>query len=677
MTPLRLLLLEDSEDDAYFVQRQLKQVGLAVDIHRVDDMDSFRKALDEKEWDVVLSDFNIPGFSGIAALKYLRSTSLDIPFVLVSGAIGEEVAVEAMREGARDYLLKDNLARLGPVITREVSEAKDRRARRLAEERQRTLENALQEILRGTSSAVGVDFFRSLVASLARSLGVTAAIVSKLDENGNPGKILAKHGLDDETGDDIVKDPLFRKIIRDGEVSWNVGDPSSTHPGIRENGFSSLLGVRLESREGHPHGLLVVLDEKPISDPSLTRDIMTIFASRAGSELDRLENERRKLEFERDLYHRQKLEAIGTLASGIAHDINNILTAIWGHAQLLQMSVVDDFSTDSVEGILQGCTRARDLAKRMLLFGRKQEMELQPVDLETVLKDVALLLKSTLPPSVILKIEVPEGVPQVLGDPNQLNQVFMNLCTNAIQAIASNAGTISISVQASAQRHQESGRTDPQRCLEIRIADTGRGIPEEVLPRIFEPFFTTKVAGQGTGLGLSVVHGILRNHGGSISVESVIGTGTTFLVLLPVSEPEESESTPSRSDKPGIHSFSVSGSRREILVVDDEEGVADVLQHLLKLIGYECTAFCDPKEAMDAFAKDPDRWGAVISDYSMPGVSGIELGRFVKTLSPDTKFLLTSGFESVDNLPDDDRLLVSHFITKPFQISDIGNFLDK
>lgn len=669
-TPLRILLVEDNPDDAFLIQRQLRSAGFELDLRRVDSPDSFRSALFDRTWDVILSDYQMPGFSGFAALEILRDSRLDIPFLLVSGAIGEHIAVEAMRNGARDYLLKDNLARLAPAIRRELLESSERQARRKAELRQKTLEGALQAILKGTSSEIGVGFFRSLVDTLASSLQVKGALIAEYGNRSSVIRILAVHGFDNPVpGQELSAiGTLGQSILAHGHVMMQNMDFELFVDGtpLKDMGIRSVIGIRLDSRDGQPQGLLLVLDDKEIEEPDLTQDLISIFASRAGSELDRLDAERQRLSIEKQLLHSQKLEAVGTLAGGVAHDINNILTSIWGHAQLLEMRFTEGPGSDSIQGILKGCRRARDLARQILLFSRKQEPELHTVHLGEIIDETWKLLRATFPSSLRMKFDVEPNLPPILGESSQLHQVLMNLCTNACHAMASGGGTLTVSAN---RVSDSSDRIDPPRFVELVVTDTGSGIPAEILPRIFEPFFTTKGPGIGTGLGLSVVHGIVQNHKGSIAVSSEPGKGTSFKIQLPCLTQEIASATKVHVETKPVKTDKV------IMVVDDEDAVADVLHHLLAVLGYKSEIFMNPLKALEAFKEDPSKWAAIISDYTMPDLSGEQFVGAIRAIRPEIPFLLTSGYENHGQSDSIARLGISCFIPKPFQAEDLARHL--
>jgi len=669
-TPLKLLLVEDSEDDAFFLQRHLAQAGFSLDLQRVDSAGEFAKVLLEGPWDLIISDYQMPGFSGFQALEILRKSELDIPFILVSGAIGEQLAVEAMRNGARDFLLKDNLARLVPAIQRELVEFAERKARRKAELRQKTLEGALQAILKGTSSEIGVEFFRSLVESLAKSMGFKGAMIAEYLNGNAVARILAIYGIDRPSpGQEVpVKHSMAEAVLKNGHVTATASDIDSYSDGalLKSLGIHSAIGLRLDSREGMPQGILVVINDVDIEEPALTQDLISIFASRAGSELERMESERKRLSIEQQLLHSQKLEAVGTLAGGVAHDINNILTSIWGHAQLLEMRYPDGPGSESIQGILKGCRRARDLARQILLFSRKQEPESRPVQIDELVDETWKLLRATFPSTIKMKFDVESNLPPILGEASQLHQVLMNLCTNASHAMGESGGSLAVSANKIVDMI---GRDGPMPVVQILVKDTGSGIPPEVMPRIFEPFFTTKAPGKGTGLGLSVVHGIIQSHKGSITVESEIGKGTTFRILFPCIGKAMDQEVSNRSESMRIK------TDKPLMIVDDEEAVADVLHHLLAVLGYGSEVFQNPLKALEAFRSQPGKWAAIVSDYTMPDLTGEQFIGEVRKVRPDVPVMLTSGFESHGQSEAMARLGVNAFIAKPFQAEDLARGL--
>ena len=347
--------------------------------------------------------------------------------------------------------------------------------------------------------------------------------------------------------------------------------------------------------------------------------------------------ERRRLEAR--LQQTQRLEALGTLAGGIAHDFNNILGAILGFGELAQQQAEPGSALRRhIDRVLQGGARARLLVRRILDFSRSGVTDRAPVHVQTLMEEIVAMLASTLPAGVDLQAQLDAGDAAVLGDATQLYQVAMNICTNAIQAIEG-SGTVSIRlrrVDVDAPRvllHTELA-VGPHVCLEVR--DTGVGIPPEVLQRIFEPFFTTKKQGEGTGLGLAVVHGIVADLGGAIDVASVPGEGTQVSVWLPVCGECAPATVPDTGEWPA-------GQGEVVMVVDDEQSLVELAEETLAGLGYEPVGFDSAERALQAFEADPDRFDALLSDEMLPGMPGTELARLLRTRRPDLPVLLMSG----------------------------------
>ena len=367
------------------------------------------------------------------------------------------------------------------------------------------------------------------------------------------------------------------------------------------------------------------------------------FAAQLADQLARARifREREKAREERDaaemqLRQAQKLEMVGTMAGGIAHDFNNILTPILGHAQLaLDETGPDAPLREALEAILRAAGRARDVVRRILTFSRAgEQQERAPLYLQDVVREALELVRASLPATIELVSELDPGCPPVMGEPTQIHQVVLNLCTNAAHAIEPGAGRITVTVTMAVDPRGESS-PDRER-VRLMVRDTGVGISPNVLERMFDPFFTTKSAGEGTGLGLSVVHGIVANHDASISVESEPGGGSVFSVFF----------TPAELSTPGpvpAEPLRVAGSER-LLFVDDEKPIRDLMVKGLGRLGYRVTACEDAREALQAFQAAPDDFDIVVTDMSMPGMTGAELLVALRRVRPGVPVLLVTGF---------------------------------
>ncbi len=336
----------------------------------------------------------------------------------------------------------------------------------------------------------------------------------------------------------------------------------------------------------------------------------------------------------------QKMEAIGTLAGGIAHDFNNILSAIIGYAELSH----DDISQDShiyeyIEQILNSATRAKDLVKQILTFSRKSQEERKPILIHPIVKEVAKLIRSTIPTTIEIRQHIDETTGMVDADPTQMHQIVMNLCTNAAHAMPETEGVLDIelsSVVITQESKTNYHDVAPGPFLELKISDTGTGIDSKIIHRIFEPFFTTKIKEKGTGMGLAVVHGIVKDHGGDISIDSQLGKGTTFTILLPqvVAEPDNAEDP--MSEVPTGH--------EHILFVDDEKTLLGLGKRMLESLGYTVTAQNSSLEAFETFQQSPDTFDMVITDQTMPHMTGYNLAKRILEIKPDAHTILCTGY---------------------------------
>lgn len=350
---------------------------------------------------------------------------------------------------------------------------------------------------------------------------------------------------------------------------------------------------------------------------------------------------------EKELRQAQKMEAIGTLAAGIAHDFNNILTSILGFTDMVLHKVpVGGEGRAEMEQVFTAAQRAADLVRQILSFSRHNEQERKPVHLASILDDACRLLRSSLPTSIAMvkEVDVSPDADKVLADPTQLHQVLMNLGTNAAHAMLPDGGTLTISLREVAAGSPELAPfpfLNPVNHLHLSVRDTGRGIESRTLERIFDPYFTTKPAGEGTGLGLAVVQGIVKNHGGAIAVHSVPGAGTSFEVFFPAVflEIQREEEVPEQL---------LQGNER-ILFVDDEESLTVLGQGILENLGYSVVTSSNSVRALDLFRAEPLGFDLVITDLTMPGLSGKALAKEITSLRPEIPIILCTGFkESVD-----------------------------
>ena len=434
------------------------------------------------------------------------------------------------------------------------------------------------------------------------------------------------------------------------------------HRLIRKHGTGS-VETRWRCKDGRM--IDVLLSSTPV-DPSDESHGMT-FTALDITARNVAEQERHVLEGR--LRQAQKMEAIGTLAGGIAHDFNNILAAIIGFAELA--TIVSDGNAearDHLAEVLKASFRARDLVRQILTFSRRTESELAPVDVHLVVKEALKLLRATLPSSIELRSALGKtGL--VLGDPTQIHQIVMNLCTNAYQAMP-REGALEVTLSEIHVDAAEASRLrpiEPGRCLKLSVRDTGHGIAPAIMDRIFDPYFTTKEKTKGTGLGLAVVHGAVKAHKGAIHVTSRLGEGTTFDVLLPLVDtaaqprPEEGRSAPCGNEC--------------LLFVDDEPSIEALGRHMLEAFGYRVTTSRNPAEALARFRASPTDFDLVITDMTMPGMTGDRLAQELMRIRPELPVIVCTGYNELIDPQRAHELGIGALVMKPFLKDDLADLI--
>jgi PAS domain S-box-containing protein len=383
---------------------------------------------------------------------------------------------------------------------------------------------------------------------------------------------------------------------------------------------------------------------------------------------DRIRFERKQKQLQRQLQQAQKMEAIGTLAGGIAHDFNNILGAIYGYTEIAQDHVNDpEELREALKQIYGGAQRARDLVQQILTFGRKGDHELRPLKVQLVLTEALKLLRSTIPSTIKIEQDIDPDCGDILADSTQIHQIVMNLCTNAYQSMRETGGELVISLQPfELAPGEESPELDLSSgpYLRMGIRDSGSGIHASDLDRIFEPYFTTRANGEGTGLGLAMVHGIVKSFGGDITVDSEPGKGTTFHVYFPVIE-QKKQALPEELTTP-----LPSGSER-ILIVDDDEAMAQVSKKLLESHGYRATAMTESVAALGKFQGSPDDFDLVITDITMPGMTGIDLAHHILQIRPEMPIIMCTGFSELISVEKAKAIGISEYLVKPVTRTDL------
>jgi PAS domain S-box-containing protein len=399
------------------------------------------------------------------------------------------------------------------------------------------------------------------------------------------------------------------------------------------------------------------------------------YLSMASDVTERRKAEEERTRLETQLRQAQRIQSLGTLAGGIAHDFNNVLTAIVGNAEIAVNALPADHRAQrSLRHIMQAGARATDLVRRILMFSRRQEPQRSLVTLPPVVEDALKLLRATVPAMVEIRTHFEPDTPGVMADPTQVYQVVMNLGTNAAHAMGQQGGRLDLRLEAVRVDATTASRPPDLAAghyVVLSVSDTGRGMDAATLERIFEPFFTTKPVGEGTGLGLSVVHGIMKSHDGAVTVESQPGAGATFRLYFPVADAGAVAAAvaPAAAD--------ARGHGEHVLYVDDEEALVYMTSRILERLGYRVTGFTDALQALEAFRARSADFDAVVTDLSMPGLPGLELARAIRRLRPDIPIVFTSGYVRPEDVPALHDLAPADLLLKPNTVTDLGPTLHR
>ena len=629
---LRILHLEDDPNDMELVRSTLKKGGIDCDVEVVSDRPSFVAAFERGNADLILSDFSLPSFDGLSALKIVRARAADLPFIIVSGTLGEEAAIDSLHSGATDYVLKHRLARLGPAVRRAMSEADGRRARREVEE---ALQNERQ-------------FLRALLESL--EVGIVAC-----DQNGIPTLFNRAtrefHGLPEEPLPPERWAEHLRLFRADGKTPLE----KEAIPLFRALQGEQVRNAELTIVPADGLSRTVVASGQPILDGH-GRNLGAVIAMHDITERKQLEEQLRQS---------QKMEAVGRLAGGIAHDFNNLLNVITGYGELISERLPQgDPMGAKVDQIKKAAQRAASLTRQLLAFSRKQVIEPRVLDLNALLADLDKMLRRMIGEDIEMSTVEGQPLGRIKADPGQIEQIVMNLVVNARDAMPQGGkltlGTANVDLDQAFARRNAGARAGAY--VLLSVGDTGTGMDPETQSHIFEPFFTTKEMGKGTGLGLATVYGIVKQNNGYIEVESAPGRGACFRVYLPRVQDRAEALRARESTAPPQGS-------ETILVVEDEDLVRQVVREALRSFGYTVLETGDAEEGARICKSHAGPIHLLMTDVIMPKMNGRALAKRLTLQRPDLKVLYMSGYT--------DSAIVQHgvlepgvsFLQKPFALT--------
>ena len=737
-------MVEDVADDARLLVAELRRNGYDVTSERVDTAALMRAALQRRAWDVILCDFTMPYFSGAAALQLAKESGSAAPFIYVSGTIGEDAAVEAMKAGAQDYVLKNNLARLTPAVERELHEAQNRRETRQAEIAMRESENKYRHLFEALSDAVFVieeasgriidtntraeillgrtrteilgsnqarhfapqneppGFDCLLAVAAGKQPGGCELEVLRRDARRLPvhatasriklyGRQLLLAVLRDVSERNRMDEQLrqLSRAVEQSPVSIVITDPAGNITYVNSK-FSSLTGYTFAEAVGKNPRFL----KSGITLPEVYTQMWTaILAGQdwRGELLNRKKNgelfweaasisplvneagtithflavkeditEKKKLEAQ--FLRAQRLESIGHLASGIAHDLNNILAPVLLSVEFLNDEVKTTEGLAMLETLETSARRGADIVKQLLTFARGGEGQHVFVQPNHLINAVAKIIRETFPKSINLTTNTARSRWIVSADATQLHQVLLNLTVNARDAMPK-GGALSLTledVSLGAEAANLIPDAQPGPYVVLKVADTGSGIPPEIADKIFDPFFTTKGLDKGTGLGLSTVLGIVRSHGGFIQLDSTVGRGTEFKIYLPAIT---QFAAPAREKTVAP---APQGQGELILVIDDEPALRKVTQRVLEANGYRTLTAGNGIEALALYTERGSEIDLVATDLNMPGMGGIDTVTAIQKLNPQARIIIITGSELLTKTPPAKEVNIAGVLKKPF-----------
>jgi two-component system cell cycle sensor histidine kinase/response regulator CckA len=731
---LRILILEDVPMDAELVEYELERARIPFLARRVDSREAFLRELEQFHPDVILSDYTLPRFDGMTALSLARARIPSIPFLIVTGSVNEETAVGCMKAGATDYLLKSNLARIGPAIEAALERERAHAEKVRAESALAASERRFRSLVQNSSDLVTILAPDATILyasdSAARMIGysprdlVGTSLLQYLDQGdvdplqsllqSNNGKSGVAGPIEftlrsaegepvwlEAVGTNLVNDPTIRGIVLNAR---DVSERKRADRALRESEEryrdlfdnasdlvcmaapdGSLLYVNKAWREGmgytedeiHQMQLLDIVHPDSRSHCSAVLErvlagerldhVELIFVPKLGTPITVEGNlsctfkdgqpsvirgiyrditERKRVE--EHLRRAERMQAAGKLAGGVAHEVNNMMTGVIGFSEFLLRSLEPgDPRRADVEEIIKAGTRAADVTRQLLAFTRQQFLRPQVLEINVVVAEMEKMLRRSLGEDKILDLQLSPEAGQIRADRGQLEQVLINLVINARDAI-SDHGRVTVETgtavwdAAYAERHE--GVEIPHgRYVLLAVSDNGCGMPRDVQARIFEPFFTTKPIGQGTGLGLSTVYGIVKQSGGFIWVYSEPDQGSVFKVYLP-----EARSAQAQPSGPLPVLVPSEGGSETVLVIEDEDVVRNLASRGLRDHGYTVVEARTGMDGLQHIQEHPGTVDLVISDVVMPEMGGRELGQRLALLDPHLPILYMSGYTGED-----------------------------
>jgi hypothetical protein len=626
---IRMLILEDNPADARLTLRKAKETSLEIVADVVGNSQQFIQQFQNQSYDIILGDYRLPDWTGLDAVRWVRNSGYNTPFILVTGTLGDELAVECMKEGANDYVLKEKLERLPFAIHRALQESQLRQDRDRAERELRHSEEQFRSIVEGAPLGI------CQMDAKGQMHIANPALVAML------GYSSESELLDANTVFQVGRGPAEMQKA----LAQLLNQPSSARPEFtlrQKSGkeiFVRLAGIRVQAAAGREASYNVFVED--------------VTQQRA---------------LERQFQQAQKMEAIGKLAGGVAHDFNNLLMIIGASADFAgQNKHNPEKISKYVRQIQEATAIATSVTRQLLMFSRKQVLERQVQDLNNIIGDLTKMLPRLLGEDVKLVIRMGAELPKVNVDRGHIEQVVMNLAVNARDAmpIGGNLLIETANVVVEEDSIQPPGlKLAPGNYVALSVQDSGIGMNEETKAQIFEPFFTTKERGKGTGLGLSTVYGLVEQNRGKVSVESEPGKGSTFTVYFPAADGP----VPVAPRAP--RAKSLADGSETVLYVEDEAALREIAREFLEDNGFTVLLAANGSEALDLCKNHKGTIHVLVTDLVMPGMPGRELAQKLLQLYPELRVIYVSGYTEhpmdLQNLSPQ-----AIFLQKPFDMADL------
>ncbi|MGC2694992.1 MAG: response regulator [Candidatus Angelobacter sp.] len=626
---IRILLLEDDPLDAELCLRKLESSDLNFTIKSVSSADQFKLEIGSNRYDIVLGDYRLPSLTGLDAVRWLRASGLTLPFILVTGTLGDELAVECIKEGANDYVLKDKMERLPFAILRALEEGELRTQRDQAARELRQSEQKYASIVQGAPYGI----FRADVQG--HILVANPALIGMLGYQSEAEvlglNIEADVYVNPRDRHDIMKKVESGKLFPRPEVKWRRKDGST-------------IIVRLEGRQ-------LETDGGPVMYEAFAQDV----------------TEQRIME--QQFQQAQKMEAIGRLAGGVAHDFNNLLMIIRGCAELLKYHKTEPEKIGAYITQIDDATAiAASVVQQLMAFSRKQVPERSALDCNAVLRDLRKMLPRLLGEDIKIVFTPGQTLGRISADRSQIEQIILNLAVNARDAMPEGGELLiaTTNVYVHTPQIERPGiELAPGSYVLLSVADSGTGISPDIQSHIFEPFFTTKERGKGTGLGLATVYGIVKESQGHILVESALGKGTTFNIYFPVMAISKEPSPPALSVPV------VPGGSETILLVEDEAALREITGEYLQSRGYRVLTASNGLQALEICRTHEEPIDILLTDIVMPGIPGPELVKSALDMRPSLRVIYVSGYvdRGIETVAMEQNAVI---LKKPYSLADLG-----